>query len=77
MPKKRDFSSIPVSIAENMFKLDFCDELISLFSLLVDPERLRLELREHAQFFQQLRVRILAHVDHRFWKRLITHSGLS
>ena len=22
-------------------------------------------------------VRILAHVDHRFWKRLITHSGLS
>jgi hypothetical protein len=24
-----------------------------------------------------LSLRILAHVDHRFWKRLITHSGLS
>jgi hypothetical protein len=27
-------------------------------------------------FFLAL-LRILAHVDHRFWKRLITHSGLS
>ena len=24
-----------------------------------------------------IQLRILAHVDHRFWKRLITHSGLS
>jgi len=26
---------------------------------------------------QTVGLRILAHVDHRFWKRLITHSGLS
>ena len=29
------------------------------------------------KLFESMDLRILAHVDHRFWKRLITHSGLS